>query len=83
MPGRMVVVREFESAIEAEVARSLLESAGITAFVFKDDAGGMCPSMQRWAGVRLIVGEEDAAIAHDILVAYSAEEELENPQEEE
>src|ERR1700730_12538889 len=49
------------------MAQQVLEESGVTAFVFKDDAGGMEPHLQRTSGVRLIVGRADAERAAEIL----------------
>ena len=39
----------------------------MTAFVFKDDAGGMEPQLQQTNGIRLVVNRADAQHAHKIL----------------
>ncbi len=64
----LVVVATFVSAIEAEVARSALDAAGIDALIRRDDCGGERPSL--WlGGVALLVARDDAAEAADILHA--------------
>jgi hypothetical protein len=45
----------------------VLNDEGITFFVFKDDAGGMEPHLQRTLGVRLVVKPIDAERARKIL----------------
>lgn len=40
---RIVTIRSFSNEMDAEIARQHLESAGIEAFVRKDDYGGMQP----------------------------------------
>ena len=67
MSDEMVVLKTFNNEMEAEMAQRLLEEAGVTAFVFKDDAGGMEPHLQRTNGVRLIVNHIDARRAHELL----------------
>lgn len=67
MSDEMVVLNTFDNEIEAGMAQQLLHDAGITAFVFKDDAGGMEPHLQRTNGVRLIVNRADASRAHQLL----------------
>jgi hypothetical protein len=64
----LVVVATFSNRPEAELARSALEAAGIDALVQSDDGGGMRPSLA-WAatGVQVIVREDDADIAREIL----------------
>jgi D-Tyr-tRNAtyr deacylase len=49
------------------MAQQILQEAGMTAFVFKDDAGGMEPQLQRINGVRLVVSRFDARRAHKLL----------------
>jgi hypothetical protein len=49
----VVVLKTFNNEIEAGMAQQVLQEAGMTAFVFKDDAGGMEPQLQRTNGVRL------------------------------
>jgi hypothetical protein len=62
----LVVVGTFLNQIDAEVAKSALDAADIAALVRADDAGGMRPHM--WVGgVELLVREEDAARAREIL----------------
>jgi hypothetical protein len=50
-----VCVRVFGSRIEAEMARGLLESFGITSWLAADDAGGAYPFQLSGQGVRLMV----------------------------
>jgi|YNPNPStandDraft_1061719.scaffolds.fasta_scaffold284526_2 hypothetical protein len=68
------VVATYRNEMEALLARGLLETAGIAAFILKDDGGGMVPSLQRWTGVRLAVAEADLERAREILAANSLEE---------
>jgi hypothetical protein len=55
----LVVVRTFLNKIDADIAQSALEAAGIESIVSADDIGGLrrCPWM---SGVRLLVRTEDA-----------------------
>lgn len=62
-----VVVAEFASELDAELAKSQLESAGIEAAIVKDDAGSMFPSLQATEGVQLLVAAEDEEGAREIL----------------
>ncbi len=62
-----VVVAEFESALEAQIAIGHLEAAGIEARFIKDDAGGMLPSLQHTTGVRVLVDEAKRQQAEAIL----------------
>lgn len=64
---RLVPAAFFGSRPEAELARALLDDAGIPATVESDDAGGMYPSMANVGGVRLLVREEDLEDARAVL----------------
>ena len=67
MPEDVVVLKTFTNEIEAGMAQQVLQEAGVPAFVFKDDAGGMEPQLQRTNGVRLLVNRADAQHAHKML----------------
>ena len=69
MPDEVVVFRVFSSEIEAAMAQQVLQDGGVAAFIFKDDAGGMEPHLQRTSGTRLLVNRADAERAHQILAA--------------
>ena len=67
MSDEVVVLKTFNNEIEAGMAQQVLQEAGMTAFVFKDDAGGMEPQLQRTNGVRLVVSRVDAQRAQKLL----------------
>jgi hypothetical protein len=67
MSDEVVVLKTFNNEIEAGMAQQVLHEAGMTAFVCKDDAGGMEPQLQRTHGVRLVVNRVDARRAHKLL----------------
>lgn len=67
MSEEVVVLKTFNNEIEAGMAQQVLHEAGVPAFVFKDDAGGMEPQLQRTNGVRLVVNRADAPHAHKML----------------
>ena len=67
MPEETVILKIFATEIDAGMARDVLNDEGITAFVFKDDGGGMEPHLQRSLGVRLVVKPGDAERARKIL----------------
>ena len=69
MSEEIVVLRVFDNEVEAAMAQQMLRDAGVATFIFKDDAGGMEPQLQRTIGVRLVLRSEDAVRAHDILQA--------------
>ena len=64
----LTVVRTFANIFHAELAKSALEAAGITAAIRADDCGGMRPHMQM-AGVDLLVRAEQAGEASALLAA--------------
>ena len=64
---RQVVIERFENEVDAEIAKAHLEAEGIEASIIKDDAGGMLPSLQQSSGVRLLVANERAIQAKEIL----------------
>jgi hypothetical protein len=70
----LVTVGTFLNHMEADLARSALEAAGIDAMVRSDDCGGMYPTP--WMGrghVQVIVREENAAAAGDVLAQEARE----------
>jgi hypothetical protein len=62
----LIVLRQFFSTIEAELALGALRAAGIEAMVSADDCGGMRPHLQV-GRVSLFVRTEDVAVATAIL----------------
>lgn len=69
MPGtELIVVATFNSQPEAALAKTALEAAGIDALIKSDTAGGMRPDFaSKGAGIQLLVRQEDAAAASDVL----------------
>lgn len=63
----LVVVRTFNTAIDAELAKSALDAAEVESFIQMDDAGGMRPHLVFAQGARLVVRAEDAERAASIL----------------
>lgn len=59
------VVARYQYRHEAEFARTFLEMEGIEAMISNDDGGGTYPGVL--AGARLIVREEDADRAIEVL----------------
>ena len=64
--SHLVTVRTFLNRIEAELALSALEAAGIEAVMLRDDCGGVRPSLCL-TGVDLLVRPEDFRRATDVL----------------
>jgi Putative prokaryotic signal transducing protein len=65
--SHLIVIRSFFNHVEADIAKSVLETAGIDALVQADDAGGVQPGLWAAEGVQLLVREEDADDARQIL----------------
>ena len=64
----LVLVQSFATQMEADLAKSMLESAGIDAMIQADRAGGMRDHLA-WSGFgfKVLVREEDAATAREVL----------------
>lgn len=62
------VVQAFGTQVEADLAKSMLESAGIDAMIQADRAGGMRDHLA-WSGLgfKVLVRAEDASAARDVL----------------
>ena len=65
----LVPVKTFANRPEAELARGMLEAAGIHAAVTADDAGGMRPELAFSRGVRLLVAVDEVERASTLLAA--------------
>ena len=70
----LVVVQSYATEAEAEVAKGVLESSGIDAMIQADTAGRMREHLA-WSGLghRVLVREEDAAAARELLVSSENE----------
>jgi hypothetical protein len=66
--ANLVVVQAFNKEWESEMAKGALKAAGIDAMIRADSVGGTRPHVA-WAGggFKVLVREEDAAVAHDVL----------------
>jgi hypothetical protein len=66
--GDLVVVQVFGTPVDADIAKGLLESAGLDAMVQADTVGGMRQHLA-WSGLgfRVLVREEDAATVREVL----------------
>jgi hypothetical protein len=73
MTTELVVVQTFLNMFDAETAKSALDAAGIDSMIRGDDCGGMRPHL--WMhGVELLVRQEDADAASEILAVESIPE---------
>ena len=66
--SKLVVVRSYGNRPEADLAKGMLEDAGIQAIIQADTAGGMREHLA-WtgAGFKILVRDEDAMLAQDVL----------------
>jgi hypothetical protein len=60
----LVVISTFPSEADAQIAKGLLDGAGIESLIRTDDAGGMYPGI---GGADLVVRAEDVQKANDLL----------------
>jgi hypothetical protein len=63
----LVVAHTFASRVEADLAKTALDAAGIEAVVRSDDVGGMRPHMTFANGAQLLVRAEDLDTAREVL----------------
>jgi Putative prokaryotic signal transducing protein len=77
--AKLVVVQSFSSRAEADLAKGALEDAGIQAMIQADTAGGMREHLA-WsgAGFRILVREEEATMARDVLTPPAGADESPN-----
>jgi hypothetical protein len=66
--AKLIVVQSCGSQIEAELVKGALEAAGVEAMIQADTAGRMREHLA-WsgAGFKILVREEDATAARDVL----------------
>jgi hypothetical protein len=67
MADELIVLRTFGNHVEADLAKSALDAAGIESMIRADDAGGMRPHMWASLGVAVCVRADDAERAAEIL----------------
>jgi hypothetical protein len=63
----LVVVRTYTSHVDADLARTALEAAGIESIVTSDDEGRQSPGLGFTRGTALLVRSEDVKDADEIL----------------
>ena len=67
MNEKIKLLKTFNSRIDAELAKSFLESNGIKSMVSADDAGEMYPAASVYWGVKLFVNENNFEIADNLI----------------
>jgi hypothetical protein len=60
----LVVVSTFRSTADAQIAKGILDEAGIESMIRADNAGGMYPAI---GGAELLVRTEDVQTANEAL----------------
>ena len=65
-PDQPTAIRTFATRTEAELVQGLLESAGISAWLSTDDAGGIYP-FQLSEGARVMIRAADRESAESVL----------------
>jgi hypothetical protein len=62
--GHLVALSTFRSIADAQIAKGILDEAGIESMIRSDNAGGMYPAL---SGAELLVRAEDVGNANDAL----------------
>ena len=70
--GRLIPIGTYATRTEAEIVEGLLESAGISASIRADDAGGAYP-FEFSGGAQVMVDESDAETASQVLAERPGE----------
>jgi hypothetical protein len=65
--SELVVLRTFNNHVDADLAKSALDAAGIASMIRADDAGGVQTGLWTANGVQILVRSEDAKQAAEIL----------------
>jgi hypothetical protein len=73
-PEGMVTVGRFESPVEAQMARGMLESAGVECLLVGENSNNLLQAAFR---VRLQVREEDEAVARELMSQTAGDEPVE------
>jgi len=60
----LITISTFRSTADAQIAKGILDEAGIESMIRADNAGGMYPAI---SGAELLVRSEDVDKAHDAL----------------
>ena len=60
----LITISTFRSIADAQIAKGILDGAGIESMIRADHAGGMYPAI---SGAELLVRSEDVDKAHDAL----------------
>jgi hypothetical protein len=69
--SELIIVSTFRSSADAQLAKGILDNAGIDSMIRSDNAGGMYPAIE---GADLLVRAEDVENAADTLHRTHAHE---------
>src|SRR5262245_31215572 len=72
--AELVVLRTYHTVIDAELAKTALDSVGIDSMVRSDNQGGQSPGLSFTRGVELLVSPNDVEAANDVLDVDGIEE---------
>lgn len=62
-----VIMRTFSTRLEAEMAKSLMETHGLTVQILADDLGGLRPDLTAALGAKLLVQVHELHVARQLL----------------
>lgn len=62
--SNLIVISTFPSTADAQIAKGILDAAGIESMIRTDDAGGMYPGI---GGAELLVRSDDLDRAREVL----------------
>ena len=65
--SELVVAETYSNELEAAVAKTALDAAGIDSMIRSDDSGGEAPAMQLSRGIQILVMPRDAEDARAVL----------------
>ncbi len=65
--NRIIPIKAYSTRMDADLAKAVLEANGIDSIVSADDAGGMEPWLALSQHIQILVREEDAGVARDLL----------------
>ena len=72
--AELVVLRTYHYAIDAELAKTALDSVGIDSMIRSDNQGGQSPGLSFTRGVELLVRPSDVDAANDVLGSEGIDE---------
>lgn len=68
------IVQTFTTLVDAQIAQGALASLGVNSELETDNCGGMRPHLDLTLGIRLLVPDQDADKARDILAGMAEPE---------